>query len=51
MERKGLCSACIHDKDCNLPRDLPVWQCEEFSNYEPKTIKSGKIKKVKQKVK
>jgi hypothetical protein len=51
MERKGLCSTCIHDKDCNFPRDLPVWQCEEFSSYEPKTIKTGKIKRVRQRVK
>ena len=45
MEEKGLCSTCIHDKDCAFSRQFPVWQCEEFSDYEPKPIKSKKIKK------
>jgi hypothetical protein len=39
MENKGLCSTCIHDKDCAFTRKFPVWHCEEFSNYEPKPKK------------
>jgi len=51
MEKKGLCSTCTHDKDCTFPRKFPVWQCEEFSGYELKPIKTGRIKKIKQKIK
>lgn len=51
MEKKGLCSTCIHDKDCTFPRQFPVWQCEEFSDYEPKPTNTIEIKKINQKIK
>lgn len=40
MEKKGLCSTCVHDKECTFPRKFPVWQCEEFSGYELKPTKT-----------
>ena len=43
MDEKGLCSTCVHDKKCAFPRRFPVWQCEEFSNYESKPIKAKKV--------
>ncbi len=51
MEKKGLCSTCVHDKECTFLRKFPVLQCEEFSDYEPKPIKKRETKKVKQKIK
>ncbi len=44
MEKKGLCINCTHDKDCSFPRKFPVWQCEEFSDYEPSQTKVTKEK-------
>ena len=35
MVKKGLCITCANDKTCTFPRKFPVWQCEEFSDYEP----------------
>jgi hypothetical protein len=32
MEKKGLCTTCVEFKTCIFTKDLPVWQCEEFSN-------------------
>jgi len=37
MDKKGLCSTCLNDKECSFPRKTPVLQCEEFNDYEPKT--------------
>ena len=51
MERKGLCSSCIHDEDCTFPRKFPVWQCEEFSDYEPKSARAANKKEIKRKKK
>jgi hypothetical protein len=34
MKKKGLCSTCTNDKDCDFPRKFPVYQCEEFNGYE-----------------
>jgi len=51
MEKKGLCSTCIYDEECTFPRKFPVWQCEEFSDYELKTTETRRIKKIKQKLK
>jgi hypothetical protein len=31
MERKGLCLTCVHFETCIFSKELPVWQCEEFS--------------------
>jgi hypothetical protein len=45
MRKKGLCSACINDKECSFPRKFPVWQCEEFEGYEKKTLKNKEKKK------
>ena len=50
MEKKGLCSTCVHDKDCTFPRKFPVWQCEEFSDYEPELKKTKETEKIKQKI-
>ena len=34
MEKKGLCSSCVNDKDCTFIRAFPVLQCEEFIGDE-----------------
>jgi len=47
MEKKGLCSTCVNDKDCTFLQKLPVWQCEEFTGYPPRQTK---IKLTKQKI-
>ena len=49
MKKKGLCSGCMNDKWCTLPRKFPVLQCEEFTGYEPKStkVKRPKLEKVK----
>ena len=44
MDKKGLCSTCTHDKGCTFPRRFPVWQCEEFSDYETKLTKTKELK-------
>ena len=50
MQKKGLCITCANDKTCIFPRKLPVWQCEEFSDYVTKAetklidVKKKKIK-------
>ena len=36
MDKKGLCSLCVKDKDCTFPRQFPVIECEEFVGYEPR---------------
>ena len=41
MENKGLCETCVNDKDCTFSRKFPVWQCEEFSDYEPTAEKTN----------
>lgn len=33
MENKGLCGTCNVDKTCVFPRQFPVLQCEEFTDY------------------
>jgi hypothetical protein len=45
MKKKGLCSTCSNDKDCNFPRRFPVMQCEEFNGYETESPKTRKPKK------
>ena len=45
MEKKGLCSICVNDKECTFPRKFPVWQCEEFQNYEPKPAIAREVKR------
>ena len=42
--RKGLCNSCVNDKWCTFPRRFPVFQCEEFTGYEPKPAKTEKSK-------
>jgi len=44
MEKKGLCSTCVQDKGCAFPRRFPVWQCEEFTDYETKPAKTRELK-------
>ena len=44
MERKGLCSTCVNDKECTFPRKFPVLQCEEFTGFEPRPVKPKKRK-------
>jgi len=50
MQNKGLCITCANDKTCTFPRKLPVWQCEEFSEYVTKATKQIEIKKKKSKI-
>lgn len=47
MEKKGLCSACMHDKECTFPRNFPVLEYEEFSGYELKPTKARETKRKK----
>lgn len=52
MRKKGLCSTCTNDMDCDFPRKFPVTQCEEFDGYgkasqEIKDSKKTKPKKIK----
>lgn len=49
MEKKGLCSTCVNDKECTFPRKFPVLQCEEFTGYESKLAKIGKVEEKKMK--
>ena len=44
MKKKGLCSTCANDKECNFSRKFPVTQCEEFDGYgkATKTLKNNK---------
>ena len=51
MVRKGLCSTCMHDKECTFSRTFPVLQCEEFSSCEPKSADEEKVKQKKPKLK
>lgn len=44
MVKKGLCSTCVHDKECTFPRKFPVWHCEEFTICEMKPAKTKKPK-------
>ena len=44
MEKKGLCSTCSHDKDCDFPRIFPVWQCEELNGDNRNPEKTEKEK-------
>ena len=39
MEKKGLCSTCLHEKYCTFPRRFPVLQCDEFDGFESSPIK------------
>lgn len=45
MQKKGLCITCANDKTCIFPRKLPVWQCEEFSEYVTEPTKPIDVKK------
>ncbi|MCK4326310.1 hypothetical protein KAW55_06095 [bacterium] len=47
MKKKGLCSTCVNDKGCTFPRRFPVWQCEEFTGFEPKLTKVKKVRQEK----
>jgi hypothetical protein len=49
MKKKGLCSTCANDKDCDFPRKFPIWQCEEFDGYGKASQKIKNRKKIKQK--
>jgi len=42
MKKKGLCSTCVNDKDCDFPRKFSVAQCEEFDGYEKTSQKKIK---------
>lgn len=42
MEKKGLCSSCVNDKECTFLRKFPVLQCEEFTGCELKPTKTEK---------
>jgi hypothetical protein len=41
MKKKGLCSTCADDENCDFPRKFPVNQCEEF-NGRNKTSQKAK---------
>ncbi|MBN1913174.1 MAG: hypothetical protein JW788_02115 [Candidatus Omnitrophica bacterium] len=45
MEKKGLCVSCINSGSCIFSKDLPVWQCEEFScgNHVHKAVRLKKV--------
>ena len=47
MQKKGLCITSANDKTCTFPRKLPVWQCEEFSEYVTEPTKPIDVKKKK----
>ncbi len=47
MEKKGLCSSCVNDKECTFSRRFPVFQCEELVGYELKLTKARKVKREK----
>lgn len=49
MEKKGLCSTCIYDKECTFPRKFPVLQCEEFIGFKPKPTNWKKAERKKMK--
>ena len=49
MKKKGLCSTCANDKECDFPRKFPVAQCEEFDGYGKTTQKIKSSKKTKKK--
>ena len=44
MKRKGLCTTCVESKTCIFSKDLPVWQCEEFSNGNNASTKFKEVK-------
>ena len=48
MEKKGLCTTCIHFEKCIFTKEPPVWQCEEFcsGNNVPTNFKKAKTKKI-----
>ena len=48
-EKKGLCITCVNNKVCIFPGKFPVFQCEEFSDYEPrpKKLKDAKPQRMK----
>jgi hypothetical protein len=48
MEKKGLCTTCIHFEKCIFIKEPPVWQCEEFSNGNnvPTRFKQVKTKRI-----
>lgn len=48
MEKKGLCRTCVHLATCIFVKDLPVWQCEEFScsNHTPTRFRQITKKRV-----
>jgi hypothetical protein len=49
---KGICSICINDKHCALPRRFPVWQCEEYADRQPQMKRAQKKRqRLNQKVK
>ena len=49
MKKKGLCSTCAYDKDCDFSRIFPVLRCEEFDGYGKSSQKIKNDKKSKQK--
>jgi hypothetical protein len=44
MVQKGICSNCVEDMKCNFPRKFPVWECEGYNIFEPKTKITRKVK-------
>ena len=48
MKNKGLCSTCTNDKECTFHRKFPIWQCEEFADYESGSINVKRQKQKKQ---
>jgi len=51
MVTKGLCTTCVHDKECTFLRKFPVLQCEEFTTEWPKETKTERINIEKRKAK
>ncbi len=48
MEKKGLCTTCVHFATCIFTKEPPVLQCEEFSNGNnvPIRFRQTKVKRV-----
>ena len=51
MVRRGLCTTCVHDKECTFLRKFPVLQCEEFTTEWLKEAKTERINTGRRKVK
>lgn len=49
MEKEGICSCCVNDKECTYSRKFPVLQCKEFTGHPPRQTKVKKLKQEKMK--